>query len=300
MNKKPRRRRHFTFMVIPHDASGRSINFRLSAFWVYSIIGLAFFSVAVVGSSIVYSSMLTRRLAHYHLAIAKNREQIQVINTFSEETEKVNETISELVNEDNQLRQLLGLKSWKSKIKLTKNFEAKSEKVAHDLEAADKKLAEKRESLSELKAWVKKVRDRFANTPSRWPIYGRMVSAFGYRTYPWRGFHTGLDISGRYGAPIRTTADGVVTYAGWQRGYGKTVIVDHGWGKSTLYGHCSRFEVNVGQKVKKGQIVSYVGNTGYSTGPHLHYEVRKAGKPVNPGAYLNLNILSASKIWRKE
>ncbi|MFC1571845.1 M23 family metallopeptidase [Candidatus Margulisiibacteriota bacterium] len=299
MNKKPRRQRYYTFMVIPHDASGKPISLRIPAFFVYAAIGATLFSVLVVGSSIVYSSMLTRRLAHYHKAVVKNQEQQKVIASFSHETAKVNKAITELVQEDNKLRKMLGLKSWKSKIKLSQKYEEKSEQISHELNAADKKIVERRKSLTELKAWVNTVRQRFANTPSRWPIYGRLVSRFGYRVYPWRGFHTGIDISGSYGAPVRTTADGTVSFVGWRRGYGKTVIINHGYGKSTLYGHNSRFAVEKGQKVNKGQVICYVGNTGYTTGPHLHYEVRKANKPVNPVSYLNLNILSASKIWRR-
>ena len=300
MNRKPRWQKHFTLMVIPHDASGRTVSFKIPALWVYAAVGLCVFSIVVFASSLVYSSLLSRRLVHYHKAIAKNQEQRGVIDSFSQETAKVHQAISELAREDNKLRKLLGLKNWRSKIKLSskfKQFDDKAEQVSSDLAKADLKLAERKKSLEELKQWVNTVRKRFASTPSRWPIYGRIVSRFGYRIYPWRGFHSGVDISGQYGAPIRTTADGTVSYVGWRSGYGKTVIVDHSYGNSTLYGHCSSYAVKSGQKVKKGQVICYIGNTGYTTGPHLHYEVRKAGRPVNPVSYLNLNILSASKIW---
>ncbi|MFH1347481.1 MAG: peptidoglycan DD-metalloendopeptidase family protein [Candidatus Margulisiibacteriota bacterium] len=299
MHKKPRRQKYYTFMVIPHDAQGRTFSLKVPHFVVRAAVSLTIFSVLVVGSSIVYSSLLSRRLVHYHKAIAKNQQQQEVINDFSQETQKVHKAISELERHDNELRKLLGLKSWKSKIKLSNNFEDKSEKVSNDLKVADLKIEEKKASLEELKNWVSVVRKRFANTPSRWPLYGRIVSTFGYRVYPWRGFHTGLDISGSYGTPIHVTADGIVSYVGWRSGYGRTVIVDHGYGKSTLYGHCSRFAINAGQRVTKGQVVAYVGSTGYSTGPHLHYEVRNAGQAVNPVAYLNLDILTASRTWRK-
>jgi murein DD-endopeptidase MepM/ murein hydrolase activator NlpD len=164
---------------------------------------------------------------------------------------------------------------------------------------ADQEIEERKRSFEELKKRVNEIRIRYASTPSRWPLYGRIVSRYGYRIYPWRGFHSGVDISEGYGAPVRATANGVVTFVGWKRGYGKTVMIKHGYGVSTLYAHNSRYSVKVGQRVSKGQIVCYVGNTGYATGPHLHYEVRKWNRPVNPIAYLNLNILSASKIWRR-
>jgi len=299
---KKKSKRYYTFMIIPHDARGNTFSLKIPAFWVYSVFALALFSVLVVGSSVVYSSLLSRRLVYYYKAIAKNREQQRVINSFAKETKRVDEAIAEIIKEDNQLRKLLGLKNWKNKIKLSSGYDkflGKDEKITQDLKDAKLKLAQRKESLEELKGWVNKVRKRYAATPSRWPLYGRIVSRYGYRVYPWRGFHTGLDIKGPYGAPIRATADGVVSFTGWRRGYGKTVILNHAHGTSTLYAHSSKYIVKAGQRVRKGQIICYVGNTGYSTGPHLHYEVRKTGKPVNPVTYLNLNIMTASRIWRQ-
>jgi murein DD-endopeptidase MepM/ murein hydrolase activator NlpD len=297
MDKKSKRDRYYTFMVIPHDARGRTFCIKIPMIWVYTALGLAVFSTVVVGSSIIYSSFLSRRLVYYYKAIAKNREQKKIIDSFAQETKRVNQAIAELEKEDNNLRKILGLKSWKRKIKLSSEANDKTEKISEDFKLVDAKISERRKSLEDLKEWVHTVRKRFASTPSRWPVNGRIVSRFGYRVYPWRGFHTGVDISGSYGAPVRATADGVVSFVGWRRGYGRTVTLSHIYGASTLYAHCSKFTVKSGQRVKKGQIISYVGNTGYATGPHLHYEVRKSSRPINPVAYLNLNILSASKIW---
>ncbi|MFH1542694.1 MAG: M23 family metallopeptidase [bacterium] len=300
MAKQSRRQKYFTFMVIPHDANGKTYTFRFPAWMVYGAIGLSLFSAVFVASSFVYSAKISIKLAHLHKTIAKNVEQKQVIASFSNETAKVSQAITELQEQDNELRKMLGLKSWRSKIQLTQKYEYQDEKISAELAVADKLVSERTTSLNELKTWVNNVRQRFANTPSRWPIYGRLVSNFGYRVYPWRGFHTGLDISASYGSPVRVTADGVVSFVGWQTGYGKTVIVNHGYGKKTLYAHLSKFAdgVKIGQKVGKGEVLCFVGNTGYSTGPHLHYEVRNYDKAVNPVSYLNLNILSASKIWR--
>ncbi|MFH1683649.1 MAG: hypothetical protein ABIA67_02070, partial [Candidatus Margulisiibacteriota bacterium] len=189
MRKKPRRQKYYTFMVIPHDAQGRTFSIRIPHFFVRAAVLLTIFSVLVVSSSIVYSSVLSRRLVHYYKAIAKNQQQRAVINDFSQETTKVHKAISELERHDNELRKLLGLKSWKSKIKLSNKFEDKSEKVSNDLKVADQRIEEKKASLEELKNWVSVVRKRYANTPSRRPLYGRIVSTFGYRVYPWRGFH---------------------------------------------------------------------------------------------------------------
>lgn len=122
-----------------------------------------------------------------------------------------------------------------------------------------------------------------------WPLEGRITSRFGYRRHPlWggRNFHTGLDIAGKYGKPIKAADAGEVIFAGWWDGYGKAVVVDHGRETTTVYGHLSRIYKSVGTVVAKGQIIGLVGSTGYSTGPHLHFEIRKKGKPVNPLSHL--------------
>lgn len=287
-------------MIVPHDAQGRSFSFKLSNKAIYFLAGLCVFSVLITASAVVYSAHLSRKLVYYSKTIAKNKQQQKIIASYAQKTEEVNRLIDQLVQEENNLRKMLGMKNWKSKIKLSSNINLPSvDQAKHNLKMADAKLAERKQSFEELKGWVSTVRSRFASTPSRWPIYGRIVSRYGYRTYPWRGFHTGVDISGRYGAPVRVTASGVVKSVGWKTGYGKTVVVDHGYGNSTLYAHLSKYAVKRGDKVAKGQVICYIGNTGYTTGAHLHYEVKKAGKAVNPVSYLNLNILSASKIWRK-
>lgn len=121
------------------------------------------------------------------------------------------------------------------------------------------------------------------------PTSGRLSSPFGYRIHPiakTRRLHAGQDIAAPTGTTIKSAASGVVISAGRRGGYGNCIVVDHGGGLSTLYGHCSRINVRAGQKVSQGQKIGAVGSTGYSTGPHLHFEVRIKGKPVNPKGYL--------------
>lgn len=129
-----------------------------------------------------------------------------------------------------------------------------------------------------------------ASTPSIKPIEGGWItSRFGYRKSPFTGkrsFHSGLDISNRPGTEIMVTANGKVTYAARKMYFGNLVVVDHGHGKVTKYAHCKEILVKRGQKVKRGDIIATVGNTGQSTGPHLHYEVRINGVPVNPLKYI--------------
>ncbi|MCX5749856.1 MAG: peptidoglycan DD-metalloendopeptidase family protein [Candidatus Saganbacteria bacterium] len=122
-----------------------------------------------------------------------------------------------------------------------------------------------------------------------WPVRGRITSPFGYRRSPfWRmsHMHTGLDIATSYGTPIQAADGGEVIFSGWWDGYGKAVIIDHGKGISTVYAHMSRIYIQKGQTVMKGQVVGLIGSTGYSTGPHLHFEVRKNGTPTNPIRWL--------------
>lgn len=147
------------------------------------------------------------------------------------------------------------------------------------------------------KALESKIRELQSKNPggvvgtiSAWPTpgYWYITSPYGYRIHPItkvKSLHTGVDIGAPYGARINAAGDGTVIFAGWYGAYGNTVIVDHGNGFSTLYGHMSSIAVSTGQVVKAGQKVGNVGSTGWSTGPHLHFEVRKNGTPTNPMAY---------------
>jgi murein DD-endopeptidase MepM/ murein hydrolase activator NlpD len=127
------------------------------------------------------------------------------------------------------------------------------------------------------------------STPTLWPVVGQLTGHFGERMDPFSGegaFHTGVDISSQYGDAVRVSADGVVIEAGERGGYGRLVVVDHGFGVSTYYGHLSSFNVLVGQQLRRGDTIGNVGVSGRSTGPHVHYEVRINGAPVNPMRYL--------------
>ena len=127
------------------------------------------------------------------------------------------------------------------------------------------------------------------STPTLWPVVGHLTGTFGERMDPFSGegaFHTGVDISSQYGDSVRVSADGVVIEADERAGYGRLVVVDHGFGLTTYYGHLSSFNVHAGQQVRRGDTIGNVGVSGRSTGPHVHYEVRINGAPVNPMRYL--------------
>jgi murein DD-endopeptidase MepM/ murein hydrolase activator NlpD len=133
--------------------------------------------------------------------------------------------------------------------------------------------------------------------PSLWPVEGRLMSGFGGRTDPFSGegaIHKGVDLQAPMGTPVRVAADGIVVHADWEGGYGRLIIVDHGNGVQTYYGHLSRFDIVPGQEVRRGDVIGRSGASGRVTSPHLHYEVRMGGTPVNPYPYLAKSGLASS------
>jgi murein DD-endopeptidase MepM/ murein hydrolase activator NlpD len=154
-------------------------------------------------------------------------------------------------------------------------------------------LPTQEETLSSLETSVKRYNDLQAATPKIWPLADNgnayISSDFGWRTDPFSGkqeFHEGLDIGIWYNTPVMATADGIVKFAGWKNGYGYLVIINHGFGFETRYGHLNKIKVKKGEAVKRGQTIALSGNSGKSTGPHLHYEVRKNNIPQNPRNYI--------------
>ncbi len=157
----------------------------------------------------------------------------------------------------------------------------------------EKALAELERSSRELEELIRRSQSgqQLGTGIYTWPTpgYGSITSAYGMRYHPilkTNKLHTGVDVGAPMGAKIVAADSGKVIYAGWQGGYGQTIIIDHGAGMSTLYAHQSRFAVSSGKSVSKGDVIGYVGSTGWSTGPHLHFEVRINGNPTNPMSYL--------------
>ncbi|UKJ05814.1 M23 family metallopeptidase [Solitalea lacus] len=172
------------------------------------------------------------------------------------------------------------------------NYSALMIETTRKLDELAKKMFIQSKSYDFLVKEVKNKDKMLASVPAIQPVSNRdltrMASGYGYRIHPiykTRKFHAGMDFTSQTGTPIYATGDGVVTTAGIERGYGNEVVINHGYGYSTLYGHMSKIATRVGQRVKRGEVIGYVGNTGASTGPHLHYEVHKGGKPVNPINY---------------
>jgi murein DD-endopeptidase MepM/ murein hydrolase activator NlpD len=156
-------------------------------------------------------------------------------------------------------------------------------------EELEELLGEEERSLTELRAYLDDRTSVLRAAPSIWPVRGWVTSHFGWRESPHGGGkkrHIGLDISAPVGTPIVAAADGHVIFAAYNKAYGNVMVVDHGYGLTSKYAHCSKFIAQPGDRVKREELIARVGNTGRSTGPHLHFEVREDGVPVNPLKFL--------------
>jgi murein DD-endopeptidase MepM/ murein hydrolase activator NlpD len=162
--------------------------------------------------------------------------------------------------------------------------------VTYDLNALERRTRLLRESLLEASDSLSAHRELLQATPSILPTAGLLTSGFtNARMHPIHNRalpHEGIDVAAPRGTPILAAANGRVTFAGRRSGYGLVVELDHGYGHSTLYGHADRIQVRVGQQVQRGDVIALVGSTGMATSPHLHYEVRVGGQPVNPMNYV--------------
>jgi murein DD-endopeptidase MepM/ murein hydrolase activator NlpD len=200
-----------------------------------------------------------------------------------ERLEAQREQVRGLLEETQERRQTLGEKAVEKREILRR--------IIRERSVAERAVRELQEDSAELAVLIQRLQGRGPGLRGGGlaafllPLRGPFTSRFGLRTHPLFGrrhFHTGVDIAAPRGTPVRAAMDGTVLYAGWYGGYGKLVVVDHGQGLSTLYGHLSVISVNAGSRVTRGQVIGRVGSTGYSTGPHLHYEVRRNGRPVDP------------------
>lgn len=177
------------------------------------------------------------------------------------------------------------------KDKTSPDMSAKIESIGSDFASLVDKIAAQKQVINESLGPIKSKLAYINAKPSIMPVTASMTAGFGYRKNPFtsRGseFHSGIDFGASYGQTVAATGDGIVIFSGWNAGYGRMVIISHGYGITTLYGHNSQLLVKQGDKVSKGQAISKVGNTGRSTGAHLHYEVKLNGKSVNPAKYFD-------------
>lgn len=259
-----------TIMLIPHSNS-RPLRVKIPSIGiVISII------LWLMGSAYVFSIAVDS--AEYDRMRTK-------LNYYSEQFVELRTTISTLKKAENQFRALFALKS---KEEILESLDT-SDSGSVDMENLKHQIKITMETVGEIKDYLSQQRDIYFATPKGWPAEGRITSAFGNRVHPMSGkkdYHSGVDIASDPGTSVHATADGIVSFAGFSGGNGNLVVIEHGFGFSTFYAHNKKLNVKVGQKVKRGDIISYIGSTGSSTGPHVHYEVWENGKALNPYKFL--------------
>jgi murein DD-endopeptidase MepM/ murein hydrolase activator NlpD len=282
-------KRSYTFVFAPTSS------FPLRKFNVYHKALYAIVGFAIVGLLTV--AWGTYRLTQHAFVVAQNYNLKRHNRELKEENQKAKSEYDQLesrlaVLDTNQAKvaEVLGV-SRVSDI---------SKDIGRGGPNGDTKLSEIEKKTSELESQLRYIKDVFdrnqiklASTPSGWPVRGYITDGFGTRRNPFDGAgyepHAGLDIATNYGTAIEATADGRVIFAGTFGGYGNVVVIDHGYGITTRYGHMSQISVRTGQYVTRGKAVGAVGSTGRSTGPHCHYEVRLHDRAVNPLGYISIN-----------
>jgi len=230
-------------------------------------------------------------------------EKKQISTLLEKQNQEIATKLDTIEKKSNEVRKIVGLKAEpagnrKRSLKAARSGSVNLLRLRADFKLLKHEVNDTKTEMEELEKEAisyKQEQDKermlrmLESIPSIWPTSGPLTSGFGMRVHPIYGYeryHSGIDISAIYGSPIYSTAFGRVTYAGYYSGYGNTVMVDHGNGMQTLYGHCSSLDVQQGQTVRKGQIIARIGSTGVSTGPHVHYEVQLAGTPTDPEPYL--------------
>jgi len=284
-------KQHYFVVVLAHSLHGRLRRVHIPHQALYVVLGLALVgSFSMFGAVSSYLRM-TWKVANYNTL----RTEVDTLRTQYHALQREND------QKDAQLAELQLLASEVSlALGLKRTLDSSDDIVDEGLlvptfrESINEYNFLKSASFSRInhtyaRAWQK-------NTmPAIWPVNGRLLSHFGDRQDPFSGegaFHSGVDISALQGTSVRATADGVIEHAEWASGgYGKLVVIDHGNGIQTWYAHLSGFEVVPGQEIRRGDILGYSGATGRVTSPHLHFEVRRKGNPVNPYPYLAKSTL---------
>lgn len=304
------KKERFTFVLVPHeDSQVKKVAFSKLA--VYSgAFGLSFTALFLLVSSLVLFN-INEDLSNELFASREKITNLTAINQSNEEEiEKlsknavvVSEKLSELNVLENKIRDMVGLKTETSPLAFdessmplsrsadrTSILSAESTLYVPENENEILSLIEnEREIIDKFSKDLEERLDFLDSRPDRMPTVGRLTSPFGFRIHPITGrrdYHKGIDLANKQGTTIRSAGSGVVTYVGYNGGYGRMVIVSHGYGYKTIYAHLKSTSVKLGDEVEKGDPIALMGNTGVSTAPHLHFEIHYNGKQINP-----LNIL---------
>lgn len=300
--KKARKelRRRLTVLLIPHN-SIRPL--RLS----FSIPFLLMLITLWTGFTLWSGYVASRHIDYWRMQADQKLMQLKLV-FFAQQMQKSQEMLEQVRENDSQLRALLDMKSKKAiiesdgkggptsndvndlKLRLDdKLYEMSQQEIQRQAVSLQEEAQRRIQSFKEIMKNVQNQRILFRATPNIWPCLGHITSTFGFRIHPIYNdneFHSGLDIAGDRSTPVHATADGTVRLSEWQPGYGRLIILEHGYGYRTYYGHLSKTLVKNGDKVQRGQLIGLMGSTGTSTGTHLHYEVQYCGSPTNPVRFL--------------
>ena len=265
-----------TVMVIPHD-NRRTLNLKVPVVFLVTTILLA-----CVGTG--YLVNMTVKSIKYR---TENLTLSADVQYYEDQFSQAKETLLELNLVKEDFQQLFSLDSKDEVLEAVADID-----FAGSLDLPDliEELQKARQEVDVMRDYLAMQKDVHISTPKGYPVSGyRLTSSYGRRPDPMDGairFHSGVDLACDTGTPIHATADGIVSHSGWTTGSGYVVVLEHGLGFSTIYAHNKSNSVKAGQLVRRGDVIGYVGSTGRTTGPHLHYEVLKNGKNVNPAPYL--------------
>lgn len=281
-------KQEYFVVVLAHSLRGRLRRIHIPHQAVYAVLGLALLGCFSLFGMVASYARMAWKVANYN----NLRREADVLRTRYQSLQKqINQTDQQLASLEIYAREVSLAYGIKQKLEGPADISSQGTLVPTFAESVgDYNFLESSSAL----ALPSKRSQTFQfllqhDTPNMWPVEGRLQSSFGGRTDPFSGegaFHSGVDIGAPMGAPVRATADGIVSFAQMESGYGRLIVVDHGGGVQTAYAHLSKFYVQAGQRVLRGEMVGAVGASGRVTAPHLHYEVRLGGAPVNPYRYL--------------
>jgi murein DD-endopeptidase MepM/ murein hydrolase activator NlpD len=302
-------KKSFTLILVPeHDQAVR--RFRVERKLVHHLLAGGAVVVALLALATVHYTHLLYRASENRELRDENVALRSQLKGFRERIEQMASTLERVERFDQKLRAVtllsdparnlaLGPTAMETKGAPPSSAESEftgppagaesSKTLAAKLETLSTQAAHSEQSLEQLQTYFLEQKSLLASTPSVWPARGWITSDFGQRTDPYtaeRVMHEGLDIAAPHGKEVTAPADGTVIFAGLEGGYGNVLVIDHGYGVKTRYGHLSKVEVHPGDRVHRGELIGAVGNTGRSTGPHLHYEVRVNGLPENPRKFI--------------
>jgi murein DD-endopeptidase MepM/ murein hydrolase activator NlpD len=296
----------FTFIIVPHNGKNTK-QFKLNKLLIYS-------SLTLITSASIFFITATFYLFNENTLLVETlqikNDEINNLNIITDQqkaeieelkntSKMVMDKLSQLYALENKVRNMVGLKNVAKEnnlLKVSRSFDRTNSYIDGSGFYSD---LTNDKSVDEITNLIDLQKDNYDNfikelekqlkylecRPDKWPVSGRITSKFGYRIHPISGkrqFHDGLDIANDSGTKIVAAGSGIVTYSGWNGGYGRVIIISHGYGYKSVYAHNRKNLVAVGERVKKGQVIAELGNTGRSTGPHLHFEVYYKGNKIDP------------------